>query len=221
MTELNKHSSFQRRILPALLRVFFYLLYNQFAWIYDWFAGIVSIGKWKGWVLTVLPYLNGHRILEMGHGPGHLQLELQKKNVEVVGLDRSYHMGRVAFKRMKSTGFLPLLVNGYAQLLPFADQVFNQVVATFPTEYILDLVTLNEVWRVLAPGGALVVIPVAWITGNRWFERMAAWLFRFSGQAPEWDDHTLEPVRTAGFKVQVERQSSNSSEILIVLAQKP
>lgn len=221
MRKSTQYLSFRSRALSGLLRLFFYLLYNQFAWTYDFVADTVSLGKWKEWIFTVLPYLNGSRILELGHGTGHLQLEMCRKGIKVVGLDSSKRMGQIALKRITSNEFFPLLVNGYAQFLPFPDRFFDQVISTFPSEYIFDIKSLREVWRVLTPGGFLIILPVAWIKGNQPLERMAAWLFRFTGQAPAWDGRMVMPFQNAGFDIQTNREIVNSSEILLVLARKP
>jgi ubiquinone/menaquinone biosynthesis C-methylase UbiE len=204
------------RFLSVFLRVFFKLLYHEFAWTYDWVAAAVSMGKWQDWVLAALPYLPGPRVLELGHGPGHLQVALHKRGVSPIGLDESRHMGRQAYRRIVRGGFIPLCVNGYAQFMPFQSHSIHQVVATFPSEYLTDPQTLAEVSRILIPGGELVVIPLAWITGRRPHERLAAWLFRFTNQAPEWDDRFLEPFHRAGFISRLERLSIKSSTVLVI-----
>ena len=61
------------RFLLFILRTFFKLLYHQFSWTYDWVASIVSLGEWQNWVSSVLPYIIGPNVLEIGFGPGHLQ----------------------------------------------------------------------------------------------------------------------------------------------------
>lgn len=220
---------FHFRILVFFMRIFFNLLYHQMAWSYDWVASIVSVGKWNNWVLSVLPYLPGPRILELGHGPGHLQAALLKKldpktlalHGKVIGLDRSAQMGRIARKRLKHLKFSPLLVNGQAQQLPFATDLFDQVVATFPTEYIMQADTLNEIYRILIPGGTLVVLPVAWITGRTLPERAASWLFRITGQAPRFNPKAIEPATRAGFDARIERIELESSQLMVVFARKP
>ena len=215
------------KILYLPLRVFFALLYHQFAWTYDGVASLVSLGRWQTWVLAILPYLEGPNVLELGHGPGHLQAALganarhSGNRYQVIGVDRSPQMGRIARKLLLQLGISPSLVNGYAQNLPFHDALFSQVVATFPTQYIADLLTLAEVWRVLLPGGKLVVLPVAWITGTRRLERLFAWLSRFTGQSPDWSEAALQPFVQAGFQVKAERLPCDASEILVIQAFKP
>jgi ubiquinone/menaquinone biosynthesis C-methylase UbiE len=216
-----------RRLLQFPLRIFFALLYHQMAWTYDWVAAIVSLGQWQKWVRTTLKYLNGPRILELGHGPGHLQKGLSARtsgragSALVVGLDRSKQMGRLAARNLKREGCLCNLIHGDSDHLPFAPASFDQVVATFPSEFISYPQTLDEIFQVLKPGGQLVVLPVAWITGKSWLERGAASLFQVTGQAPKLDSQTLEPFRNAGFIVTSETVALSRSKLFFILADKP
>ena len=106
-------------VFTRFLRFFFYLIYEPFAWSYDLVAWVVSLGRWKNWVFSTLPELPGPRVLELGHGPGHLQLALNKKGVYVFGIDRSAPMGRIAHKRLHSGQIIPNLVRATAEHLPF------------------------------------------------------------------------------------------------------
>jgi ubiquinone/menaquinone biosynthesis C-methylase UbiE len=127
-----------KRWLAAFLRLFFRLLYHEFAWSYDLVAWLVSLGRWKRWVFTSLPYLTGPSILELGHGPGHLQAALAGKGLSVAGVDASRQMTRQAYRRLQREKYQPRLARAKAPALPFAAHSFDQVVATFPTEYILQ-----------------------------------------------------------------------------------
>lgn len=210
-----------KRLFARFMRAFFYLLYQPLAWSYDLVASLVSWGRWQDWILSVLPYLKGPHVLEIGHGPGHLQLALQKRGVAALGLDASRQMGQQAQKRLHKNRFPASLARGYAQALPFQSGVADQIVATFPTEYIYAANTLAEIRRVLKPGGRLVVLPVAWITGKRLADRGTAALFRVTGQAPDWDEAWLEPFRKAGFQTRVEMLNQKSWSVAIILAEKP
>jgi ubiquinone/menaquinone biosynthesis C-methylase UbiE len=206
--------------------LFFHFLYNPFAWTYDWVAAFVSLGHWQEWVLGVLPYVSGARVLELGHGPGHLQVALHERGFHVVGLDLSSTMGKIARRRLRGEYHLPPLVRGNAQHLPFPAGAFDQVVSTFPSEYLFQLDTLSEVYRVLAPSGHLVVLPVAWIRRGSRVERSLAWLFRTTHQAPPQDDdqwrlRLITLFQKSGFEVRTETIAMPSSEIFLLLASKP
>ena len=212
------------RFILSLLRPFFYLLYHQFAWTYDFVAAVVSLGHWKDWLLGVLPYIEGQRVLELGHGPGHLQVALNEKGYQVYGLDESRFMGWLASRRLKKKAFPVRLSRGYAQELPWANETFDCILSTFPSEYIFDPRTLAEVHRVLLPGGRAVVLPLAWITGGRPLERLAAWLFRVTGQA-QGKPGQLNPVvrkrfEAAGFGVRSQAVNLGPSLLLVIVATK-
>jgi ubiquinone/menaquinone biosynthesis C-methylase UbiE len=211
------------RLIQNLLRRVFYLLYHQFAWTYDLVAAVVSLGRWKEWVGTALPYLSG-RVLEIGFGPGHLQVSLIEKNISTFGLDESPQMVRQATKRLRNKGVSYHLIRGYAQNLPFPGETFNNVVATFPAEYIFDPQTLNEIRRVLLTGGQLVIIPTAWITGAGSLERLAAWVFRVSGEAPGYPKLMAANVKArfvnAGFVATSELVEKRGSQVLVIVAKK-
>ena len=140
--------------------------------------------------MGVLPFIEGNRILEIGHGPGHLQRILLSRNLFTVGIDESAEMGRLArrnLRRSVSSARLPHrlaytqtnLTRGVAQQLPFSDEAFDTVVATFPTEYITDPNTLTEVKRCLSDRGRLITLPAA-IPKNPFLD----WLFKITHQSP-------------------------------------
>lgn len=209
-------------VMRRLLGFFFHLLYHQFAWTYDLVAAGVSLGRWKSWVLKAQPYLRG-RVLEIGFGPGHLQAALNKDGLEVFGLDESRQMGRQARRRLRRLKYPVRLINGYAQLLPFPGNCFDRVAATFPSEYLFEAQTLREIRRVLRPGGRLVVIPSAWITGQGWLERLAAGLFRLTGQGGAIE--TVLPgmkrrIAESGFEVRHELVQAEGSQVLVIIGEK-
>lgn len=208
-----------------LLRFFFFHFYHAFAWTYDIVSWVVSVGRWREWLLTALPYLQGPRVLELGHGPGHLQVALGQKGLTVLGLDESRQMGRMALGRLTRLRLPAALVRSHAQSLPFGADCFDSVVATFPTNYIFEHRTLHDVFRVLRPGGRLVVVPMAWIIGHSLFDRAAVWLFRVTGQAGVLTESLKEriqiPFAQAGFRVRVETVQKRSSTVLVIVAEKP
>jgi ubiquinone/menaquinone biosynthesis C-methylase UbiE len=210
------------RLILSFMRFVYYFLYHPFAWMYDFVAAAVSLGRWNDWVACALPHLNG-RMLELGYGPGHLQLSLHEKGLPAFGLDESRQMARQASRRLRKKGLEPRLTRGNAKVLPFCAEAFNSVVATFPAEYIFDEHTLMEIRRVLAPDGKLVVVPSAWITGKRVYERAAAWLFRVSGQA-RLLEKAVSIIKTrfgrAGFQVQHEIVELSGSRVLVIVARK-
>lgn len=212
--------------LAYLLRFVFHLLYHPFAWSYDLVSATVSLGRWQDWIRTVVPFIEGTRALELGHGPGHLQRLLRSRGLFAVGLDESPQMGRLAKKRLLDSGYTQCsLSRGVAQSLPFPAETFDSIISTFPSNYIFDPNTLSEVHRTLKNGGRFIMLPVAWIIGSKLMERYAAALFRVTGQAPTEPVEVIserfkQPFIDTGFDAKIEQVEVKSSLVLIVIAEK-
>lgn len=211
-------------LLMRFLGWFFKHLYTTWARLYDAVAWSVSLGAWNNWVLSLLPNLTSELILELGHGPGHLQTALRTQNTAalVVGFDASQQMGRLAKQRLQKFGFAPALVCGYAQKLPFSSACFAQIVATFPSEYIAHPHTLSEIQRVLLPGGELLLLLAA-IPGNPLLRA----LFYVTGQAPaqtalqHFGEQFCAQLQRAGFaEAHATIRQTKTASLLIVSSSK-
>jgi ubiquinone/menaquinone biosynthesis C-methylase UbiE len=209
--------------MRKLLQLFFHHFYHSFAWTYDFIAAVVSVGRWKEWGFTALPYVRGPRVLEIGFGPGHLQVELSRSGFHTFGLDESRQMIQHARANLMRNRLPVALSRGYAQFLPFATDSLDSVVATFPSEYIADHLTLTEIRRVLKPSGRLVLIPMAWIWGKSLTDRAAKWLFRVTSQGEELTGNFESKIKTlfteAGFRVEIIHTEILHSTVLIVVAE--
>jgi ubiquinone/menaquinone biosynthesis C-methylase UbiE len=219
--------------MKTLLRLFFHLLYHQFAFAYDLVSAVVSFGHWKDWILEVVPFIEGTRTLEIGHGPGHLQRVLLNRGLAAVAIDESTPMGRLAKRRSGPSNY-PLpnsthrpdypqanLTRGLAQHLPFRAEAFDTVLATFPSEYFVDPLALSEVKRCLSDGGRFVVLPIA-MPKNRFL----AWLFKVTGQAPSdalqiIQEKLEEPFIKSGFDVETHVIDLKSGTLIVIVASIP
>jgi ubiquinone/menaquinone biosynthesis C-methylase UbiE len=211
--------------MRKFLAFFYQGLYHRFAWTYDLVAAIVSIGRWQSWGRTSLAAIRGSSVLEIGFGPGHLQLELNRQGIRVFGLDESRQMIRHARNLLHKNRFPAALTQGHAQSLPYPAGTFDTVAAIFPSEYITHPATLAEIHRVLKPAGRLVVIPSAWIGGRSLPDAVARWLFRVTGQGEsltEGLEGRLEAIfGEAGFRVEIVYTEIRQSTVLTVIAEKP
>mgnify|MGYP005849972133 CR=1 FL=1 len=206
--------------MKAILRLFFHLLYHQFAFAYDLVAAAVSLGRWKDWVMSAIPFIEGRRVLEIGHGPGRLQRLLLDRDLVAVGIDESRQMG---FLAKRNTDGSALLARGLAQRLPFPASTFDTLVATFPAEYIFDPITLTEAHRVLRENGRFVILPGAVLTGGGAWDRLMAWAFRVTGQTPPdlseiIHKRSKEPFAQAGFQVETHELEVRSSVVFVMAA---
>lgn len=210
-------------IIQRFMRIFFKLLYHPFAFTYDLVATAVSFGHWKDWVMTVLPFIEGKRILELGHGPGHLQRALLAQppvgnlKIDSVAIDESAQMGTLAKRNL---GSINKLTRGLAQHLPFQNNSFDTVVSTFPTDYIFRVDTLSEIRRCLSDGGRLIVLPAAFPNS-----RFLKWLYKVTGESPAKLDESIKskfklPFINAGFETETQIIEVKSSNLLIVIATK-
>lgn len=204
-------------IMRRFMRFFFNLLYHPFAFTYDLVAWVVSFGKWKNWVYSVLPLIEGADILELGHGPGHLQRLLLERGLSPVAIDESTQMGQLAKRRLGVNGKLTC---GITQALPYPNEMFDTIVSTFPSEYIFDPQTLSEVKRVLRNRGRLIVLPAAFPTNG-----FLKWLYKVTGESSATLDESIKerltgPFLQAGFQVDVQILALQSSQLVILLASK-
>ena len=203
--------------MKQFLRIFFRLLYHQLAFTYDLVAASVSFNRWKDWVMSVIPFIKGDRILEIGHGPGHLQRILLSRQLVAVAIDESRQMGYLA---KRNTAGSARLTRGLAQYLPFPNETFNTIVSTFPADYINDARTLAEVKRCLLNNGRFIILPVAW-PKNPFLD----WLFRVTGESPSEAVELVKskfkaPLVQAGFETEVQTLDVRSSLLLIIVAKK-
>ena len=142
--------------------------------------------------LRQLGDLHGRLVLDAGCGGGLVARELAAAGATVVGLDRSLGSLGVARRAIGRRGpgnpegvprpmgpmgaFRP--TQGRLERLPFADGVFDVVVAADVLEHVPDLpAAVAELARVLAPGGSLVFdtinrTPWSWFTAVFGLERV-------------------------------------------------
>jgi SAM-dependent methyltransferase len=210
-----------------LVRLGFQLLYRQMAWSYDLVSWLASLGQWRAWQRAALPHVHGKRVLELAHGPGHLLHDLARAGYDVTGLDLSPQMGRLARRRLLGAGLAVPLVRGRGEQLPFARASFDTVVSTFPTPFILAEETLQALQRVLRPGGRVVIVPQAILSGRTLPARLINWLYLITGQRndgaagssinappPAW----LARVQANRFDLEIVPVSLPRSDVLVVIA---
>ena len=117
-----------------------------------------------------------------------------------------------------------MITRGLAQEIPFSDHSFDTVVATFPSEYIFDSLSLACIGRILNPKGKLVVLMSAWITGGSLPDRLAAGLFRVTGQVqgePGSIPANIQKLfRQSGYVLQKEIIPLEGSKVLLLIATK-
>ena len=99
--------------------------------------------------------------------------------------------------------------------------MFTAVVCTFPTSFILEDETLAAAYRVLRPGGRLVIVPSGRLTGSGVVARGIEWLYTVTGQRDGDPTAFVDAVRRAGFDVSTAQAVCPGSVVMIVIAEKP
>lgn len=182
-----------------LISSFLHLLYHPFARFYNFVSFAVSLGRWTKWIECVRPFITGSFILELGFGPGHLQEFLSREDFILTGIDLSAQMAHISSSRLKRLGIIPNLSQANANQLPFQSDQFDCIISTFPTNYILFNTTISEAKRVLRPGGRWIILPAAWIEPGTLKNSFLRWLFKITGQTPDWHPEWIKPFSKAGF----------------------
>lgn len=212
----------QRSVWHWFVRTFFRLLYHEMAWTYDLVAWLVSLGQWKAWGRAALTRLHGQHVLELGHGPGHLLVAMHRAGLAPVGLDLSPQMGKLARERLHRGGALQArlpLVRARAQELPFRSGAFDSVVSTFPTEFIFDLATLQQVARVMKPQGrAVVVMGVVFQQGLP--ARLLKWLYAITFQDEPAPPGVANVLEQAGLTLEHDHERMGMVDVLMIIARK-
>ena len=154
----------------------------------------------------------GESILDLGSGPGFLACELAQEvgaTGRIVGVDISSDMNSIASTRIAAAGLGDRvdILEGDATALAFADATFDAAVSMQVIEYLAEPdAALQQLVRVLRPGGRLVIIDTDWdsLVWAAMDRRRAARI------AAAWNEHLPDPylprslaprLRGAGFEV--------------------
>lgn len=213
------------KLINAFMKFFFHLLYHGLAFSYDLVAAIVSLGHWKDWIYDILPYLDRQPVVqplvELGHGPGHLQNRLLDLGRYSIGLDESRQMSRLARQRLRQLPFR--LLRADARHLPFPPRSIPLYVATFPSEYIFSADTLAEIFRTLTDTGKVAILLAAWPGGDSLPEKAVRMLFRVTGESPP-DSfpyaRLVEKFTRQGFKTEIKVDSFQNTRLLVIILTK-
>jgi ubiquinone/menaquinone biosynthesis C-methylase UbiE len=125
----------------------------------------------------VLGYCSEGSVLDIGTGPGWLLVKLYQLSprLRLAGLDISPSMVAKAQENVAGAGLDIEVKEGSASCIPFADNSFDTVVSTGSIHHWKDPIAgLNEVHRVLKPGGYALIYDVVSDTPASAFKETAS-----------------------------------------------
>ncbi|RLB67729.1 MAG: bifunctional demethylmenaquinone methyltransferase/2-methoxy-6-polyprenyl-1,4-benzoquinol methylase UbiE [Deltaproteobacteria bacterium] len=133
---------------------------------YDFLNRLLSLGidrQWRNFVGRRLADLNRPLVLDVACGTADLGLAIRQQNpgAKIVGLDFSLQMLILAgekIRRLPEAEAFELLA-GSAEDLPFTRRKFDALTIAFGIRNVIDRPrALREFYRVLKPGGRLVIL---------------------------------------------------------------
>ena len=144
----------------------------------------------------------GFRVLDVGCGKGDNLLRLVRYGGKAKGLEPSIKRAKQAFE------IAPTAVS-VGEAIPFSDQSFDMVYISHVLHHAVDLeAVLNEVQRVLVPGGLLFVIEtiddsplmrLARAVEPRWEEDEVLNRFRFNDLIKAFEKHSFKLLESEKF----------------------
>lgn len=144
-------------------------MFGNIATRYDFINRVIAVNFDRSWRKLVVKKLQPELqkpdglVLDIACGTGDLSLELQKNSkAKIVGTDFCRPMMTVAQEKTAKSNFAISYVEADGMNLPFASDKFDAVTASFGLRNFADWQQgLNEMHRVLKPGGRLAILEFA------------------------------------------------------------
>ena len=141
--------------------------YDLMALLYD--VLMVLFPFWKKWIASVIPHIQGPKVLEVSFGPGYL-LKQYVSHYDVWGIDYNQKMVEKTRIRLKGRVSAEKIIQGNVERLPYPDEFFDTIVNTMAfTAYPDGEKALHEMLRVLKAGGLLLLVDVDYPTDRNIF----------------------------------------------------
>ncbi len=139
-------------------------MFSEIAPRYDLLNRLLSFGadlRWRRRAVELALEKAPRRILDLATGTGDLALLLKARagEAEVVGADFAPPMLEIARRKARDLGLPVTFLEADALALPFPEGAFDAVTVAFGFRNFADYrKALAELFRVLSPGGRLVIL---------------------------------------------------------------
>lgn len=148
---------------------FVHQVFESIAPRYDFMNSLLSFRRHKAWRTFTMKKMNvqlGESALDVCCGTADWTVSLAEhvgKSGQVIGLDFSENMLKIAEKKKKQKGLEHIeLVHGDAMDLPYADNTFDYATIGFALRNVPDIrQVLSEMRRVVKPGGRVVSLELS------------------------------------------------------------
>jgi len=143
-------------------------MFNNIAHRYDFLNRLLSLGIDRSWRKKAVKYIGEIKpkvILDVASGTGDFAFDALRISPEkVIGYDISEEMLRYARAKAAATGAAHVIefVKGDSEKITFEDNKFDAVTVGFGVRNFEYLETgLQEIYRVLKPGGRLAILEIS------------------------------------------------------------
>ncbi len=212
------------RYIPALGVEWLTPLYDVLCWI-------LRAGRVKRRLIEEARIEPHHTVLDLGCATATLTLMIAEAQpgARVTGLDPDGGALAIAARKARRADVALLLTRAFSFGLPFPDETVDRVVSSLVFHHLTHVEkerTLDEIHRVLSPGGELHVLDFGERHGH-WHDRIADWIHPSHGGEDRLADNrpgTLpEMFRKAGFEdaAEVSRHSMILGSVSLYRGRKP
>jgi SAM-dependent methyltransferase len=140
--------------------------------------------RWARRVKMLSSHLKpGMTVLELGCGTGSFTLELARSGADVVAIDVSPELLEIANANCSAPNVRYQIQNAYA--LSYSERVFDSVVGSSVLHHLEIKEALQEIYRVLKPGGAIYFTEPNMLNPQIAIQKNVPWVKRKLGDSPD------------------------------------
>ena len=203
----------------------------RWAPFYDTIVWLMSFGKdavIRKKTVKLARINPGDRVLDVGCGTGDLTIEAKKitgPDSEVIGTDASVEMIEVAQRKAGRSGMDIQFQVEAIENISFPNNSFDVVISSLMMHHLPDELKvkgLAEVFRVLKPGGRILIVDIESSSGGSWLQKLSDFMIQLHGghaQTRDYVKRLIPLVKSAGFR-EIESDKLNR-QLSFITCKKP